>query len=118
MVEKKTEGLSAEDKCRIAWEIAIDQAMNICGWEKAGKEEAFKAMGSMMGMSAEEANDVSERCKDILGQKITEELCYDFRETRRWVMCHTWKLMEEKRMRFSDAIRQSWETLKTKCREV
>ena len=110
--------ISDEDKCRIAWEITFDQAMSICGWEKIGKEEVFKSMGNILGMTEKEANDISEKCSDVLERKITEEFCYDFKETRQWVMCNTWKLMNEKRIKFSDAMKQSWEELKKKCSEV
>ena len=61
---------------------------------------------------------VSYKCKEVLERPITKDLCYDFRGIRQWVLCNTWKLMEEKRIPFAQAIRESWRQVKDKCIKV
>jgi len=114
--EKKK--FTEEERCRVAWEIAIDEAMHSCNWEGKGKEEAFKVIGGILGLDEKESNDVSAKCEAVLGQEITKDLCYDFRRSRQYVLCATWRNMEEKRIRFSDAIREAWAELKSKCMKV
>ena len=54
-------------------------------------------------------------CQVELSKPITSDLCYDFREIRRWVMCNTWKLIEREHLSFSEAIKRSWREIKLKC---
>jgi len=117
--EHEREKIGDEQRCRIAWEIAVDQAMYTCGWDtKSGKEEAFKAVGTMLGLTAEESNDISTKSSAILAEALTKDRCFDFRGVRQWVMCRSWELIEKERKRFGDAIRQAWREIKDKCRDI
>jgi hypothetical protein len=122
MTEEEKKGevkLSDEDKCRIAWEVSIDEAMSECGWtSKEGKEEAFKAIGTMLGLEEKEANDLSEKGEEILKRGLSKDICYDFREIRRYVLIMTWKKLEERRIPFKTAIREAWAEAKKKCAEL
>jgi len=58
---------------------------------------------------------LSETCKLILEKGLTKDMCYDFRAIRRYVLCNAWKLMEERKIPFRDAIRESWRKAKEEC---
>ena len=110
------EDLAEKEKCRIAFDVALAHIMDICG--VGGKTEVFKVAGSLIGLSEEESNDVSEKCDIVLKQKITKDLCYDFRKIRQYVLCLAWDIMEKRKVRFADAIREAWREAKSKCAEV
>ena len=114
MGEEEKEGLTEEEKCRIAWEVALDEALRVCG----GREEAFKTFGELLGLSGEEANDLSHRAEEILERGLTKDICYDFRGIRRWVMAKAWDLMEKERIPFREAIRRAWAEAKRECAEL
>jgi len=56
-------------------------------------------------------------CKLILDKGVTTDTCMDFRESRRWVMCRAWDLMDKKEVdSFKEAIGKAWDELRTRCR--
>jgi hypothetical protein len=117
--KEEKEKLTEADRCRIAWEISIDEAMSECGWtSKEGKEEAFKAIGTMLGLEEKEANDLSEKGEEILKRGLSKDICYDFREIRRWVLINCWRLMEEQKIPFREAVKASWAEAKKRCAEL
>jgi len=61
---------------------------------------------------------VSERCQTALKEPAAREVCLDFREIRRRVMCGAWKIMEEERRPFREAVRTSWDRRRTECAAV
>ena len=114
MTEEET--ISERERCRLMWEIALEEIGNTCG--EGEKEEFFKSAGELLGLEKSESNDISAKCELVLAQPITKELCYDFRKTRQWVLCNSWALMEKEKIRFGDAIKKSWTDLKAKCAEA
>ncbi len=61
---------------------------------------------------------VSERCQTTLKEPISREVCLDFREVRRRVMCGAWKITEEERRPFREAVRSSCERRRVECAAV
>jgi hypothetical protein len=59
---------------------------------------------------------VSERCQTALKEPVTREVCLDFREIRRRVMCDSWRRVEEERLPFREAVRRSWDRAMEDCR--
>ena len=114
MGEEENKELTEEEKCRIAWEVALDEALRVC----RGREEAFKTLGELLGLSGEEMNDLSHRAEEILERGLTKDICYDFRGIRRWVMVRAWDIMEKEKTSFRDAIRRAWAEAKEKCAEL
>ena len=57
---------------------------------------------------------VSEKCKLRLSEPPS---CFDFRAMRGQVMCLAWKKVEEKKIDFKQAIRQSWEEVRKSCKK-
>jgi hypothetical protein len=64
------------------------------------------------------AEEISVHCRVILERGLEKEICYDFRKVRAYVMCNAWKKMIEKKMRFADAIRESWADTKAGCAKL
>ncbi len=60
----------------------------------------------------------SERCHAALKEPVTIEVCVDFREVRRRVMCDAWRRVEEGSAPFREAIRLSWDRVLKDCREA
>jgi hypothetical protein len=63
-------------------------------------------------------SELSEKCRRILESPPTKDICYNFREIRRRAICGAWALMEEKKMSFRDAIRESWRLRKEECAKI
>ena len=61
---------------------------------------------------------VSARCETALKEPASHEVCLDFREIRRRVMCDAWNIMEEERRPFREAVRSSWSRRKAECAAV
>jgi len=62
--------------------------------------------------------ELSEKCRAVLETGLTKDLCYNFRAVRKYVMCSAWAKIEEKKIPFRDAIRESWVDARKKCAEV
>lgn len=61
---------------------------------------------------------ISPQCKMLLEEPTTKELCYDFRRVRAAVMCRAWRIQQEEKIRFGEAIRRSWVEQKKLCAEA
>jgi len=76
----------------------------------------------MLGINPHDINPLSEHCKRVLealdNPERLKEVCKDFREIRRLVLCYTWHIIETQGKRFRDAIRQAWREIKDRCAEV
>ena len=59
---------------------------------------------------------VSERCQAALKESASREVCLSFREIRRRVMCDAWKIMEEEKRPFREAVSSSWDRAMEDCR--
>ena len=120
MGEKEHERMTEEDKCKVAWEIATNFAMNRCSLTgEKWKKEAFKAIGTILGLEEKEANDVSGKCETILSPGwLTKDICYSFRDIRTYTMCAAWKILEEQRVPFREAMAQAWRQAKEECRKL
>jgi len=112
-----------EGKCVIAIEEAIKRALSVAVEEVKNTvctEEDFdkalkKVLGSLLGV---EANPTE--CSIVLSQPMTERVCRDFYEQRRWVMCRAHQKLKEmyKTGQIADlgeAIEEAWDELKEKC---
>jgi hypothetical protein len=54
---------------------------------------------------------------EIVLKDVTLDTCRDFRESRRWVMCKAWELMDKQKVgSFKEAISKAWSELREKCR--
>lgn len=103
-----------DNVCRRATEIALEIAREECGGEKA----MMKHMGKLLGMDEDEAPNPSSDCEVVLDEGLIEEVCKDFREIRRWVLCRAWQLLDSKEVdTFEVAMETAWAEAKNKCRE-
>jgi hypothetical protein len=116
--KKKEVKLSDEDKCRIAFEIALDEAMSICKVGPGTKKEAAKAIGTILGLDEAESEKVANGYEEILKEPLTKEQCYDFRAIRRRAMAFGWKRYESERIPFREAIKKGWSDVKSACKEI
>lgn len=119
---KKKDSLSEEEeKCAIAFDVSMEEAFAVCKGS-AGKERFFCEMGSLLGLSTDDATDLSARCKTMLSlfenKNEREDICHDFRNIRAVVMCIAWKKMESEQIPFKDAMNAAWAEVKDKCGEV
>jgi hypothetical protein len=62
--------------------------------------------------------ELSEKCAAVLAKPPTKEECYDFRAVRRRAICTAWKILEEEKIPFREAIKRGWAETKAKCREI
>jgi len=108
------------DRCKIAVEAALFKAYEFCGPE--AKDYFFREIAEMLGINPHDINPLSEHCKRVLealdNPERLKEVCKDFREIRRLVLCYTWHIIETQGKRFRDAIRQAWREIKDRCAEV
>ena len=89
----------------------------LTGWAE-GKliEESLRGAAELLGLNPEEVNDPSIKCAIVLSRGLTPEVCEDFREIRRWVLCRAWELLDQHKVdRFRDAVRQAWAEAKLGC---
>ncbi|HDN81362.1 MAG TPA: hypothetical protein ENG41_01395 [Methanomicrobia archaeon] len=65
---------------------------------------------------------ISPHCEKELTEFLNTEkrpgICWDFREIRSVVMCRAWEIMELEHKPFRVAIREAWDWVKEKCKEV
>ena len=79
-------------------------------------EEIKEFIEFMIRESGEKINPpLSFKCMMILDEPVSRELCYDFRGIRRRVMCRAWKLMEDEKISFGEAVRRAWRETKKEC---
>jgi len=109
--EAKGGEVKGVDKCRIAWQVAIEEALSYCG----DKEQIKKELGQLFGFSDEE---VAGMFNPGEVPELTKDVCYDFRGIRRWVMLRTWDIFEKEKVPFATAIRRAWKEAKEKCAEL
>jgi len=107
--EKKKPEISKEDRCAIAVDVALETILGECG---GSKELVMKHIGELLGI---DGNPISAKCEYVLERGTPAEVCKDFREIRRWVLCRAWELMETEGLRFRDAISRAWIEAKEKC---
>ena len=58
---------------------------------------------------------ISERCQAGLKEPISREVCLSFREIRRRAMCGAWKIMEEEKRPFREAVMSSCGRRRVEC---
>jgi hypothetical protein len=61
---------------------------------------------------------ISDKCEIVLSQPLTKDVCYDFRTIRQRTMCLAWKIMDEQKIPFRQAIKEAWRTVKEGCAKV
>ena len=115
----------SEDKCILAISEALKRAISValeevehsvCTPEDFDKA-LLKVLGDILGV---EVNPT--KCSEILSKPVTETICKDFYEQRRWVMCKAHQLLkkwkeEGKIADIGEAIHEAWTELKEKCLE-
>lgn len=118
--------MAEENRCVIAISEAIKKALSVALEEVrssvCSEDDFDKAMLEVLGrVLGVETNPT--KCDLVLKEPITERVCRDFYEQRRWVMCRAhqklkqWK--EEGRIAdIGDAIEEAWDELKEKCLEA
>lgn len=76
------------------------------------KEEVKLIVRQTLAELSESDNPLSAKCERALE---TVPKCWDFRGIRRYVMCDAWRRMEQQRIPFAQAIRESWGNAKGVC---
>jgi len=110
--------VAIKEALREAIRTAIEEVKNtICKPEDFDKA-LLEVLGEMLGV---EVNPT--KCELVLKEPVTERVCKDFYEQRRWVMCKAHQLLkkwrEEGRIAdIGEAIEEAWSELKEKCLEA
>jgi len=60
---------------------------------------------------------ISSHCELVLRRGLTREICQDMRARLSWLLCHAWDIHEKERISFREAVRRSWNDLKSGCLE-
>ena len=55
-------------------------------------EEELPPRGT--GLMRAHPKETSAKCAAVLDRGLTKDVCQDFREMRRWVLCRTWELLD------------------------
>jgi hypothetical protein len=58
---------------------------------------------------------ISAKCAAVIERGATPEICGDFREMRRLVMCRAWDLIEKEKLGFREARRKAQEEVTKAC---
>ncbi len=100
MASTNSEGDDEEKRCRLITEVAVEQAMEECGSEDAVREQLKRIVG---------LTDVDEPdCDAVLEEGLTEKTLLSTRQTRQWVMCRAWNLVQEEDKTLSTAVSKAW----------
>ena len=99
-------------RCSIAWEVAFDVLSSECT-----PHQLVDFAKKILGLKKDDINP-SEKCRLILDRGLPKEVCQNFREYRRWVMCRAFELMEKEGLSFSEALDKAWDEVHEKCAEV
>ena len=96
-------------------------------YERAKEEWMERVLEKKMGTSPRDLDlNLSAKCMEVLGITKLEqeptiarsEVCTDFREIRRWVMCRAWQLYELGRCQMmgpNNCIKRAWSDAKAIC---
>ena len=101
-----------------AFSIVLEGVENdICTVEDFDKA-LLEFLGQMLGVDVNPT-----KCDLILEKPVSEKVCRDFYEQRRWVMCKAHQLLKEwkkegKIADIGEAIEKAWDELKEKCLEA
>jgi len=99
-------------RCSIAWEVALDVLSSECT-----PHQLVEFMKKILGLKNDDLNP-GEKCKWVLERGLTKEVCQDFREYRRWVMCRAFELMEKEGLSFSEALDKAWDEVHEECAKL
>lgn len=99
--------------CERSIKIAMDIAEEECG----STEELLKHAGKMMGLPSNGV-EPDEDCEAALEEGLNRETCQDFEGLRQWVLCKTWRLVEDDGMSFEEAIEEAWNMAEDKCENI
>lgn len=105
--------LPPDKRCKIALDVALNVLMKECG----DKNTLTRTIAEVLGLNPDDINPVSEHCMRVFEIGLNKETCSDFRFIRSWVMCEAWKLIDEKKLMFGQAIRTAWKIAKEICAE-
>lgn len=94
-----------DDVCDVAFEVALDRAMENCLTD----ESAIESISGVLGTTAPDDVD------DVLDEGLTEDICEDREAIRQWVVANTWELMEENELSLTKAMAESWNEVDTEC---
>jgi len=59
---------------------------------------------------------VSPHCKRVIKDFEENPKCYDFRAIRAYTACMGWKLFEEEKISFSEAMKKAWIKARKLCK--
>ncbi len=120
----------AESKARITQEeiekipqdvrcgIALSVAMEVLAAQCADKDTLAKHVAEILGIDIKDINPVSQHCRQVLDRGVTKEVCGDFREIRRFVMCKAFEILDTGPTKsLGDALRAAWKVAKDLCVE-
>lgn len=92
---------SADDRCRVITEVAVEQAMDKCGSREAVRNQLRRIVGL-------EDDGMDPDCEATLSEGLDEATLSNTRATRQWVMCEAWRLVDEEDMTISSAVSKAW----------
>lgn len=103
MSQRGTEESDAEadDRCRVITEVAIEKAMDKCGSEAAVKNQLARIVGL-------DDEDEHPDCPAVLASGLDVATLANTRETRQWVFCRAWTLVDEEDMTLASAVSKAW----------
>lgn len=96
--ESETE---ADERCRVITEVAIEKAMDKCDSEGAVKNQLARIVGL-------DDEDEHPDCESVLMSGLDVATLANTRETRQWVMCRAWEMVNDEEMTLSSAVSKAW----------
>lgn len=108
---------NARSACQVAMESALERAMDICESEE-DLETAMDRAAAMLGL-----NPHAPDCEEVLDRDLDEDLCADFEEPRRHVLCMVFNpppgddesLLDQHDGRFGEAVQEAWDRVNAAC---
>lgn len=102
-----------------AFEIAVDEAKNTACSEDDLDQAIHSYLAKMLGVKV----NPHSKCDVLLEKPVTKEVCRDFYEQRRWVMCRAHRKLKEwlkegKPADLGKALEESWDELKEECERI
>lgn len=101
MSQQGTEETDADERCRVITEVAIEKAMDKCDSEAAVKNQLARIVGL-------DDEDEHPDCSAVMASGLDVATLANTRETRQWVYCEAWRLVEEDEMTLASAVAKAW----------
>jgi hypothetical protein len=89
-----------DEQCRLITEVALRRAMDECGSAEAVREQVRRVIGL--------DGDLDPDCETALEEGLDMSTLANTRQTRQWVFCRAWELIDTENIALSNAVEKAW----------